>query len=171
MMRTVVRAVIGTCAAVLLATQALGAQALDIMKPPYAPPDSTVVTAVRAGWLVDVEAGRVLRNRVIIVRGDKIVSVGAAPGHIPAGATVIDLSRYTVTPGLIDCHTHLIGGETSANYLVPLERSSARPRRKRWMASCTRAARYSPGSPLCATSARIARFSTSRCATTSTTDS
>ncbi len=55
----------------------------DFMKPPFLPPDSTVVTAVRAGWLVDVENGKVLRDQVIVVRGDKIVSVEAAPGHSP----------------------------------------------------------------------------------------
>lgn len=124
-MRMLLRAGIRACAAMILAPQVLGAQAAEFMKPPYLPPDSTVVTAIRAGWLVDVEAGQVLRDQVIVVRGSTIASIEAAPGHIPAGAKVIDLSRYTVTPGLIDCHTHLIGGETTANYLVPLERSAA----------------------------------------------
>jgi len=63
------------------------------------------VTAIRAGKFIDVEAGRVLSNQIILVRGTKIEAVGAQ--RIPEGATVIDLSKMTVLPGLVDCHTHL----------------------------------------------------------------
>jgi imidazolonepropionase-like amidohydrolase len=38
---------------------------------------------------------------------------------------VVDLSRYTLLPGLIDCHTHLVGDITGADVLLPLERSEA----------------------------------------------
>jgi imidazolonepropionase-like amidohydrolase len=66
------------------------------------------VTAIRAGRMVDVTAGRVVSDQVIIVRGDRIESVGAASvTQIPAGAKVIDLSGATVMPGLIDLHTHI----------------------------------------------------------------
>ena len=68
------------------------------------PPET--VTAIRAGKFIDVETGRVLANQVIVIRGTKIESVGAAAA-IPDGAKVIDLSKMTVLPGLIDCHTHL----------------------------------------------------------------
>jgi imidazolonepropionase-like amidohydrolase len=64
------------------------------------------VTAIRAGKFIDVESGRALSNQIILIRGAKIDSVGANVA-IPDGARIIDLSKMTVLPGLIDCHTHL----------------------------------------------------------------
>ena len=66
------------------------------------------VTAVRAGRLFDSETGRMLTNQVIVINGERITAVGSdAQVKIPAGARVIDLSRATVLPGLIDAHTHM----------------------------------------------------------------
>jgi imidazolonepropionase-like amidohydrolase len=83
------------------------------------------LVAIRAGRLVDVERGEVRRDQVVLVRGDRITAVQPASARIPAGARIIDLSRSTVLPGLIDCHTHLIGDIQSADVLLPLERSEA----------------------------------------------
>ena len=66
------------------------------------------VTAVRAGRLFDSQSGRMLTNQVVVINGERIAEVGpAAQVKIPAGARVIDLSRATVLPGLIDVHTHM----------------------------------------------------------------
>ena len=67
---------------------------------------SAQVTMIRAGKLVDVDAGRVQTNQILAVRGGRIEAIGENLS-VPAGATVIDLSNMTVLPGLIDCHTHL----------------------------------------------------------------
>ena len=65
-------------------------------------------TAVRAGTLIDGKSDSPRRDQVILIRGNRIESISdAAAAKIPAGADVIDLSRQTVMPGLIDSHTHI----------------------------------------------------------------
>jgi imidazolonepropionase-like amidohydrolase len=64
------------------------------------------VTAIRAGRLVDPDAGTVATNQVILVENGKFTAVGANVA-IPSGAQVIDLSNMTVLPGLVDAHNHL----------------------------------------------------------------
>jgi imidazolonepropionase-like amidohydrolase len=74
------------------------------MQPP--PPEGV---AIRAGRLFDPKTGTNLTNQVIVIQGDRITDAGPADRvKIPAGATVIDLSRATVLPGLIDRHVHLM---------------------------------------------------------------
>ncbi len=64
------------------------------------------VTAIRAGRLLDPEAGRILTNQIIVVEGTRIRDVGPNVA-IPAGARVVDLSQLTVLPGLVEAHNHL----------------------------------------------------------------
>jgi imidazolonepropionase-like amidohydrolase len=91
-----------------LAGAALGQK----LAPPVNPAQ---VTVIRAGTLIDPRADSPLHNQVIVIRGDKVESVGTAANRIPPGANVIDLSHATVLPGLADCHTHiLLQGEDPA---------------------------------------------------------
>jgi imidazolonepropionase-like amidohydrolase len=65
------------------------------------------VTAIRAGQLLNPADGSLTKNAVIVVRNDRVEQVGANVA-MPADARVIDLSAYTVLPGLIDSHTHIL---------------------------------------------------------------
>src|SRR5436190_14243133 len=68
---------------------------------------SNLLTAIKCGRLINTVDGSVTQNAVIIVRGERIEQAGAGLS-IPSEARVIDLSAYTVLPGLIDCHTHVL---------------------------------------------------------------
>src|SRR5712675_3584496 len=63
--------------------------------------------AVRAGRLFD-GSEKLAVNQVILIKGNRISKVGPAEQvQVPADAEVVDLSRATVLPGLIDAHTHV----------------------------------------------------------------
>ena len=64
------------------------------------------IIAIKAGKLIDPDTGAVALNQIILVEDRVIKSVGGNV-TVPAGATVIDLSKYTVLPGLFDAHSHL----------------------------------------------------------------
>ncbi|HXW56807.1 MAG TPA: amidohydrolase family protein [Candidatus Cybelea sp.] len=72
---------------------------------------------VQAGRILDVRSGNYLADQMIWVEGERIKAVGRASEirrQLPAGAKIIDLSRATVLPGLIDCHVHLTMSPTLA---------------------------------------------------------
>ena len=64
------------------------------------------IIAVKAGRLIDPETATVTTNQIILIEGERIKAVGANLA-IPTGATVIDLSKFSVLPGLVDTHTHM----------------------------------------------------------------
>jgi imidazolonepropionase-like amidohydrolase len=73
--------------------------------------------------MLDVDAQQVRENAVIVVEGGRVKEIASA---IPAGASVIDLTRETVLPGLIDGHTHVLlqGDATADDYDVQLLKES-----------------------------------------------
>src|SRR5271155_3226541 len=82
------------------------------------------VAAIRVGKLVDPDSGTVLAGQTILVRDGKIEAVGNNVS-IPSDAKIIDLTKMTVLPGLIDCHTHLASGAYDSKDLDFFTKTSA----------------------------------------------
>jgi len=73
-----------------------------------AAPGAAKTIYIRAGRLFDTTDGSLKEKMAVVVRGERIETVGReADLARPEGAEVVDLSAWTVIPGLIDCHTHL----------------------------------------------------------------
>ena len=64
---------------------------------------------IRPGLLLDVVTGELLADRAVVIDGQRIGQVTGA-GEAPAdGHVAVELPDHTLLPGLIDCHTHLVG--------------------------------------------------------------
>ncbi|HSY50338.1 MAG TPA: amidohydrolase family protein [Thermoanaerobaculia bacterium] len=100
--------------AVALSLFAVAAFAADV------PPK---VVALRAARLIDGRGGEVISPAVILVRGNRIESIG---GAVPEGAQVIELGDMTLLPGLIDAHVHTLlqGDITAEDYDAQLFKES-----------------------------------------------
>jgi imidazolonepropionase-like amidohydrolase len=99
--------------------------ALSVLLAAAAPAADSPTTIIRCGRLIDGRSDDVRTNVAVTVREGRIVTVGAA-SSTPAGAQVIDLSRSTCLPGLMDLHAHILyrpGTEALADFAT---RSSAR---------------------------------------------
>jgi len=81
---------------------------------------------VRAGRMLDVDQGAYLADRAIRIEDGRIASVTPWTASSRSGDRFVDWSAYTVLPGLIDLHTHLVGDISSADVNAPLSSSAAR---------------------------------------------
>lgn len=98
----------------------LSALALLITFPSLAQAETILV---KAGRLINTEAGTVEADQVILIEDGLIRQIGKDIA-IPKAARIIDLSNKTVLPGLIDCHTHLTD-ETSLDPIIELQKTAA----------------------------------------------
>ena len=107
---------IASLAALLLLT------ATTVAQPTYKP--SAQRTLLRAGHVLDVHTGKETPDETIVIEGDRITAI-APTSATPAQPSdrVVDLTAYTLLPGLIDVHTHL----TMANDFDPYFELSITP--------------------------------------------
>jgi imidazolonepropionase-like amidohydrolase len=105
----------------LSAALACFAAAVCCLRPAHAEP---TVTVIRAGHVVDTESGRILDAQTIVIR-DGIIDDVAPNAAAPPGARVVDLTGYTVLPGLIDAHTHLTIDAKNQDPLDELQHTAA----------------------------------------------
>ena len=77
-------------------------------------PSGTV--AFIGGKVITMEGMTVIDNGVVIVEGNKIVSVGDSSLAVPSDAKVIDITGQSIMPGLVDAHAH---GSQASNEIIP----------------------------------------------------
>lgn len=84
---------------------------------------------IKAGKLLDVRKGTYTLNAAILIEGERIKEVGTLQdiqSHAPKDARIIDLGKFTLLPGLIDCHSHLMArfADIDDAYLITLAKET-----------------------------------------------
>jgi imidazolonepropionase-like amidohydrolase/Tol biopolymer transport system component len=73
--------------------------------------------ALTGARIITMNGAEVIENGVIVIEGNRIVSVGTlAATTIPAGTPTLDMAGKTIMPGLIDAHWH---GSMGSNEIIP----------------------------------------------------
>ncbi len=81
-------------------------QAAETEGPGSQAPGHGPTVLLRGGRLLIGDGTEIARGHVLM-KGGRITSVGSGDGPHPAGAAIIDVRGKTITPGLIDPHSHL----------------------------------------------------------------
>jgi hypothetical protein len=85
--------VFATLVAGLLAAEAAHATESDII-------------SIRPAQVLDVRSGKLRRDVVVQIQGERVLCVDSARGIEPGGVNAIDLPGLTLLPGLIDAQQH-----------------------------------------------------------------
>lgn len=65
------------------------------------------ILVIRNVSIVDVRDSQILKEQIVVIKGNKITAVGKKPA-VPKGATVIDAKGKYLVPGLWDMHVHAL---------------------------------------------------------------
>ncbi len=101
------------------------ALSLSMFPASLAPAAGERVVVLRPAALLDVEAGRRLPGKLVVVRGDRIEAIRNLAVPLPADAEVIDLPGATLLPGLVDAHVHLAWAGSAAGALAGKDEARA----------------------------------------------
>jgi imidazolonepropionase-like amidohydrolase len=87
----------------------------------------STTTVLLPDLLLDVRSGELLRDRAVVVDGERVAAVvSAADAPTGEGLRVVDLPGQTLLPGMVDCHAHLIGEiDSGHSYAELLTRTAA----------------------------------------------
>jgi imidazolonepropionase-like amidohydrolase len=81
---------------------------------------------VRPQLLLDVVSGELLPDRAVVIDGNRVAQVTTVTDAPAEGPVLVDLPDHTLLPGLIDCHSHLVGEpDDGQGYARALTRTGA----------------------------------------------
>ena len=76
-------------------------------------PESPTTKLIHAGRVIDVRTGQSTVNAWVLVTGNRITAITTARPAEASSAQVFDLTHYTLVPGLIDAHAHILSDPTT----------------------------------------------------------